>query len=597
MSESNTTFDELGLSEQLLKEIKSLGYEKPSPIQERAIPVLLDGRDILGQAQTGTGKTAAFALPLIDNLDLKASHVQVLVLTPTRELAIQVAEAFQRYAASIRGFRVLPIYGGQPMNIQMRGIQRGAQVVVGTPGRVIDHLNRGSLKLNKLHALVLDEADEMLNMGFLEDVEKVMEFLPEQRQIALFSATMPKAIESVAKKYLRNPEHIEIAGAKRENKNIKQYSWVMKNDRKRDALTRLLESEEYDAAIIFVRTRVAADELTMILNARGYRCSALQGDMAQKQREQAVNSLKKGQLDIIIATDVAARGLDVERISLVINYDIPYDVEAYVHRIGRTGRAGREGTTVLFSTPRERRMQQAIERHLKIDMLRYQLPSGEDIASRRVQQLVNDLTQEFEKNELSDYEAIGSQLLSHFEISPEKLLAALLRSQAEQRPLLAPPQIDFTAGSDSSYSDRGGRDRGPRDRGDRGDRGGRGGRSEVPLESGFKRYRLDVGHNHQVKPGNIVGAIANEGNINAKSIGRVQINEGYTLVDLPDDLPKELERHLQNTRVCGRPIKLREWTDKPGEGRGGKPGGRARPGGKPKGRANSSRPSSPRRSS
>jgi ATP-dependent RNA helicase DeaD len=564
MSESNTTFDELGLSEQLLKEIKSLGYEKPSPIQERAIPVLLDGRDILGQAQTGTGKTAAFALPLIDNLDLKASHVQVLVLTPTRELAIQVAEAFQRYAASIRGFRVLPIYGGQPMNIQMRGIQRGAQVVVGTPGRVIDHLNRGSLKLNKLHALVLDEADEMLNMGFLEDVEKVMEFLPEQRQIALFSATMPKAIESVAKKYLRNPEHIEIAGAKRENKNIKQYSWVMKNDRKRDALTRLLESEEYDAAIIFVRTRVAADELTMILNARGYRCSALQGDMAQKQREQAVNSLKKGQLDIIIATDVAARGLDVERISLVINYDIPYDVEAYVHRIGRTGRAGREGTTVLFSTPRERRMQQAIERHLKIDMLRYQLPSGEDIASRRVQQLVNDLTQEFEKNELSDYEAIGSQLLSHFEISPEKLLAALLRSQAEQRPLLAPPQIDFTAGSDSSYSDRGGRDRGPRDRGDRGDRGGRGGRSEVPLESGFKRYRLDVGHNHQVKPGNIVGAIANEGNINAKSIGRVQINEGYTLVDLPDDLPKELERHLQNTRVCGRPIKLREWTDKPG---------------------------------
>ncbi|RMA80041.1 DEAD/DEAH box helicase [Umboniibacter marinipuniceus] len=593
MSESNITFDELGLSEQLLKEIKSLGYEKPSPIQERAIPVLLDGRDILGQAQTGTGKTAAFALPLIDNLDLKANHIQVLVLTPTRELAIQVAEAFQRYAASIRGFRVLPIYGGQPMNIQMRGLQRGAQVVVGTPGRVIDHLNRGSLKLDKLQALVLDEADEMLNMGFLEDVEKVMEFLPEERQIALFSATMPKAIESVAKKYLRNPEHIEIAGAKRENKNIKQYSWVMKNDRKRDALTRLLESEEYDAAIIFVRTRVAADELTMILNARGYRCSALQGDMAQKQREQAVNSLKKGQLDIIIATDVAARGLDVERISLVINYDIPYDVEAYVHRIGRTGRAGREGTTVLFSTPRERRMQQAIERHLKIEMLRYQLPSGEDIAERRVQQLIDDLKGEFEKNELSDYEAIGSQLLSHFEMSPEKLLAALLRSQSAQRPLLAPPQIDFNAGRDSGPSDRG-----PRDRGDRGNRGGdRGGRPEVALEAGFKRYRLDVGHNHQVKPGNIVGAIANEGNINAKSIGRVQINEGYTLVDLPDDLPKELERHLQNTRVCGRPIKLREWTDKPGQGRGGKPAGRARPGGKPKGRANSSRPSSPRRSS
>jgi len=592
MSESSTKFEDLGLSTQLLAEITSLGYEKPSPIQEKSIPVLLSGQDLLGQAQTGTGKTAAFALPLINNLDLKAKHIQVLVLAPTRELAIQVAEAFQRYATNIKGFRVLPIYGGQPMHIQTRGLQRGAQVVVGTPGRVIDHLKRGTLQLGKLSTLVLDEADEMLNMGFLEDVEEVMGYLPKERQIALFSATMPRAIEAVAKKYLNNPEHIEIAGARQRNKNIKQHVWVMRNDRKRDAVTRLLESEVYDAAIIFVRTRLAADELTMQLNARGYRCSALQGDMAQKQREAAVNALKKGGLDIIIATDVAARGLDVDRISLVINYDIPYDVEAYVHRIGRTGRAGREGTAVLFTTPRERRMQQNIERHLKIQMDKYTLPSSDDVTERRMNTLAKDLEEQLVADDFNEYEEITMSLMNRFEQEPQKLIAALLRSQADARPLLMKPQ-DAANFEDLSRGDRG--DRG--DRRDRGERRERGPRRDTALAEGFKRYRLDVGHNHQVKPGNIVGAIANEANIDAASIGRVQINDHYSLVDLPDGMPKETEAHLQKTRVCGRPIKLREWEDaKPNFKDKKRSNGRSS-GSKPKGRANAPARSPRRRDS
>lgn len=569
------TFKELNLPESMLKELTDLGYESPSPIQAKAIPVLMEGRDILGQAQTGTGKTAAFALPTLANLEPKNKNVQVMVLTPTRELALQVAEAFQRYSRGMKGFHVLPIYGGQPMGAQISSLRRGVSVVVGTPGRVIDHLQRGTLKLDGLKTLVLDEADEMLNMGFLEDVEQILKHLPEKRQIALFSATMPPAIERVAKTYLTSPTHIEIAGAKRRNENIRQSLWVIRNDQKTDGLTRLLEAEDYDAAIIFVRTRLAADELAMKLSARGYRCAALQGDMAQKQREAAVNALKSNQLDILIATDVAARGLDVTRISLVINYDIPYDVEAYVHRIGRTGRAGREGKAVLFATPRERRMQSAIEHHLDVKMERYELPSREAIASRRMTALMREVEEQFAHEDMAEYESIAASLIHDFEEAPTKLVAALLRTQAATRPLLAPDEyVEFKAQPNDRREREAGRGR-DRERGPR--------REIEPVQEGMARFRIDVGRNNGVKPGNIVGAIANEASIDANSIGRVVIQDGYSLVDLPSNLDKAVMNHLGKVRVCGRPIKLREWSDDKPEGRRGngrREGGARREGGR-----------------
>jgi len=355
-------FDELGLPPALMSALQAVGYETPSAIQAMTIPHLLEGRDLLGQAQTGTGKTAAFALPLLARLDLAQKAPQVLVLAPTRELAIQVAEAFQRYAADLQGFHVLPIYGGQDYRTQLRGLQRGPQVIVGTPGRVMDHMKRGSLKLDTLQCLVLDEADEMLRMGFIDDVEWVLEQTPDTRQLALFSATMPEAIKRISGNYLKDPAEVIIKVKQTTADTIRQRVWMVSGLHKLDALTRILEVEEFDAMIIFVRTRIATAELAEKLNARGYAAAPLNGDIAQAQREKTVDSLKKGRLDILVATDVAARGLDVERISHVLNYDIPYDVEAYVHRIGRTGRAGREGDAILFAANRERRLLRAMGR-------------------------------------------------------------------------------------------------------------------------------------------------------------------------------------------------------------------------------------------
>jgi ATP-dependent RNA helicase DeaD len=571
-------FSELGLPADVLTSITELGYEQPSPIQARAIPMLLEGRDILGQAQTGTGKTAAFALPNLAQVDTRSKSIQVLVLTPTRELAVQVAEAYQRYARHLKGFRVLPIYGGQSMQLQLRELKRGVHVVVGTPGRIIDHLGRGTLKLGELKTAVLDEADEMLNMGFLDDVEKILSHLPEKRQIALFSATMPQQIERVAKTYLKNPEHIEIAGSKKRNENIEQSLWVLKNERKREALVQVLEAEEYDASIIFVRTRLAAEELTIHLNARGYRCSALQGDMAQKQRETAINALRKGSLDVLIATDVAARGLDVERISLVINYDIPYDVEAYVHRIGRTGRAGRQGKAVLFATPRERRMQQAIERHLSVKLTKYDLPTRDEVEQRRIAELITDVKKELESKDLERYKKIAESLLEEMDVSGEEVLAAVLRSQRDGRPLL------FDAMPTEQFEQREPRE--PRD--------------SKPIQAvpeGYKRYRLNVGKSHGAQPKNIVGAIANEANMDANHIGRIDLFDYYTLVDLPDGMPKEVEAILKKARVAGRMLELRVWEDRPRSSkprRDGKRDGR-RSDSKARGRGNDQRP--PRRKS
>ncbi|MGB5677281.1 MAG: DEAD/DEAH box helicase, partial [Gammaproteobacteria bacterium] len=378
-----TAFDQLALNKPLLAVLNEVGYETPSPIQAQTIPLILQGKDVLGQAQTGTGKTAAFALPLLSRLDLKQKDPQVLVLAPTRELAIQVAEAFQKYASHMKGFHVIPIYGGQDYRGQIRALQRGVHVVVGTPGRVMDHMRRGTLKLGKLSALVLDEADEMLRMGFIEDVEWILEQTPPHRQIALFSATMPQQIRRIATEYLNEPEQITIKSKTTTVDTIRQRFWPVSGVHKLDALTRILEAEPFDAMIVFVRTKIATSELSEKLEARGYASAPLNGDIAQTQRERTITQLKNGKLDIIVATDVAARGLDVERVSHVINYDIPYDTEAYVHRIGRTGRAGRQGDAILFVAPREKRLLSAIEKATRKKIEIMELPTTELINDKR----------------------------------------------------------------------------------------------------------------------------------------------------------------------------------------------------------------------
>lgn len=422
-----TSFDELGLSPAVLKSIKQVGYEQPSPIQSASIPVLMSGKDIIGQAQTGTGKTAAFALPMLSKLDAKDSNTQLLVLAPTRELAIQVAEACQSYAKNMPGMNVLPIYGGQRYDTQLRQLKRGAQIVVGTPGRVMDHIRRGTLNLDNLKALVLDEADEMLRMGFIEDVEWVLGHTPDTRQIALFSATMPKEIKKVAEKYLNEPEHIKIQSKTSTATTIDQRYWLVSGLHKLDALTRVLETEEFDGMIIFVRTKIATIELADKLTARGFRAEALNGDIAQNARERIVEKLKKGQSDILIATDVAARGLDVERISHVVNYDIPYDTESYVHRIGRTGRAGRSGHAILFVAHRERRMLKAIERATNQPITEMQMPSIENINEQRMSRFERKVLSTIETDDLNFFKQFVQKLEAKTDCEPETIAAALAK--------------------------------------------------------------------------------------------------------------------------------------------------------------------------
>jgi len=592
-TETVTAFDQLALNKSILKALDEVGYETPSPIQAQTIPLLLEGRDIIGQAQTGTGKTAAFALPLISNIDIKQKSPQLLILAPTRELAIQVAEACQKYAHHMKGFHVLPVYGGQDYRGQIRGLERGSHVVVGTPGRVMDHIRRGTLKLDNLKALVLDEADEMLRMGFIDDVEWILEQTPDDRQIALFSATMPQQIRRIATKYLNEPEQVTIKVKTTTAETIRQRFWPVSGVHKLDALTRILEAEEFDAMIVFVRTKNATVELADKLEARGYSAAALNGDIAQNQRERTVNGLKKGKLDIVVATDVAARGLDVERISHVVNYDIPYDTEAYVHRIGRTGRAGREGDAILFVAPREKRMLNAIERATKKKIEMMELPSTEIINDKRIAKFKQRITDTLANEDIAQFSQLVEQYQQEHNVPAIEIAAALAQLLQGDTDFLLTNKPQKRMSEDRFREDRGGRDGRGRgqDRGRRDDRFAdrkrprneyeRSSRNESPPEEGMDRFRIEVGHDHNVKPGNIVGAIANEADIESKYIGRINIMGDHSFVDLPEGMPKELLYTLKKVWVAGQQLKMSpvKGDKRPGKSTGkpsrGKPSGKA----------------------
>jgi ATP-dependent RNA helicase DeaD len=570
MSEETTVpFKDLGLAEPLIRAVTELGYETPSPIQANSIPHLLDGRDIIGQAQTGTGKTAAFALPLMSRMEPTCKDPQLLVLAPTRELAIQVAEAFQSYAKHMKGFHVLPIYGGQSYDTQLRHLRRGVHVVVGTPGRVMDHIRRGTLKLGNLQSLVLDEADEMLRMGFIDDVDWILEHTPKTRQIALFSATMPNEVRKVAKRHLTDPIEIKIAAKTQTATTIRQrYTIASGMHQKIDALTRILEAEEFDGIIVFVRTKTATVELAEKLQARGHAAEALNGDIAQNQRERTVDKLKKGGIDILVATDVVARGLDVERISHVINYDIPYDTEAYVHRIGRTGRAGRSGDAILFVAPRERRMLRTIENATKQTIEQMAMPSTVDINASRVSRFKQRIADTLAAGNNNFFENMITELQQETEVDSIQIAAALAKLLQGDEPLLLTdsPKRERRERDDSrSDRERGGerRER-SNDRGERRERrsNDRPVSSEaIPLKGhpdvDMLRYRIEVGHEHGVKPGNIVGAIANEAGIESDFIGNIEIFDEFSTIDLPDGMPKETHDKLKKTWICQQRINLR----------------------------------------
>ena len=582
------SFADLGLSESLLKTLSEIGYETPSPIQAQCIPILLDGHDILGMAQTGTGKTAAFALPLMETIDIKVNKPQALILTPTRELAIQVAEALQSYAKNLPGFHVLPIYGGQSYTIQLKQLARGAHVVVGTPGRVMDHLERKTLNLDSLKTLVLDEADEMLRMGFIDDVEWILEHTPDQHQTALFSATMPEQIRRVAQKYLVEPREIKIKAATTTVAAIRQVYWQVSGMHKLDALTRILEVEDdFDAAIIFVRTKTATVELADKLNARGYAAAALNGDLNQQMRERVIEQLKSGALDIVIATDVAARGIDVPRVSHVVNYDIPYDTEAYVHRIGRTGRAGRTGNAILFVAPREIRMLRTIERATRQPIAPLTLPSRADVTNKRVTDFKGKVAEVLNAEGLDFFANIVSQIAEEQNVSAEEVAAALAMMAQEGKPLQItgedpPPPRAFDRNDRSndrrptSFAERGERkprferdgERSERPRFDeRGERPRREERSPRPAPAGdMVRYRIDVGREHGVEVRDIVGAIANEAGIESRFIGRIGLYEESSTVELPAGMPHEAANALKRTRIRGVPINLRVDEGRPGGG-------------------------------
>lgn len=591
MSTSVENFAELGLSESLLKTLSEIGYETPSPIQAQCIPILLEGHDMIGMAQTGTGKTAAFALPLMEQIDIKLTKPQALILTPTRELAIQVAEALQSYAKNLPGFHVLPIYGGQSYTIQLKQLARGAHVIVGTPGRVMDHLERKTLNLDNLRTMVLDEADEMLRMGFIDDVEWILERTPEQHQTALFSATMPEQIRRVAQKYLVEPREIKIKSATATVAAIRQVYWQVSGMHKLDALTRILEVEDdFDAAIIFVRTKTATVELADKLNARGYAAAALNGDLNQQMRERVIEQLKSGALDIVIATDVAARGIDVPRVSHVVNYDIPYDTEAYVHRIGRTGRAGRTGNAILFVAPREIRMLRTIERATRQPIAPLTLPSRADVTNKRVADFKAKVAEVLNAEGLDFFANIVSQIAEEQNVGAEEVAAALAMMAQEAKPLQivgedprpAPAPRDTRPGVFGEREQRKPRfeDRGERprfeDRGERSerprfeDRPPRTERPPRPAPAGdMVRYRIDVGREHGVEVRDIVGAIANEAGIESRFIGRIGLYEESSTVELPAGMPSEASNALKRTRIRGVPINLRIDEGRPGGSFGG----------------------------
>ncbi len=551
-------FADLGLSPAVLDAVSQVGYETPSPIQAECIPHILNGDDILGIAQTGTGKTAAFALPTLCHLDPEINSPQVLVLTPTRELAIQVAEAFTTYAEKLKGFHVLPVYGGQDFRTQLRALKRGVHVVVGTPGRVMDHMRRETLDLSNLKTIVLDEADEMLRMGFIDDVEWVMEHVPDQTQVALFSATMPAPILKVTQNYLKDPKEVRIKPKTASHSNITQQYWIVNNNQKLDVLTRLLELTQFDGMIIFVKTRQSTSELADKLSARGYAAAALNGDMNQAHRELCIESLKAGRLDILIATDVAARGIDVERVSHVLNYDLPYDVESYVHRVGRTGRAGRKGNAILFASPRERRLLKTIERETKQVILPYEPPTNEEVTNLRVAAFKEKMADALGSQDLGFFQQMAYEFASEHQMDMAEVAGALVYLAQQDAPL----QVTGNAMPGHNNAD----DRKQRrERTDSRDTG-------VKMQT----YRIEVGREHGVAPREIVGAIANEANISSKFIGNIKICPMFTLVELPADMPKETEQQLKKTRVRNQQLDIKvdprggQGLGDRGRGRGGR---------------------------
>lgn len=620
-----TPFDQLAIAEPVLRAVDELGYETASPVQAQCIPHLLDGRDLLGQAQTGTGKTAAFALPLLSRVDLTQQDPQVLVLTPTRELALQVAEALQSYARYLPGFHVLPVYGGQGMSMQLRQLRRGAHFVVGTPGRVMDHIRRGSLNLSGLRTLVLDEADEMLNMGFVDDIEWIFEQAPAGYQVALFSATMPDAIRKVADAHLKDPVEVKVRARTTTGSTIAQRHCVVTQAHKLDLLTRILEVEEFDAMLVFVRTRTMTVELAEKLSAHGLAAEALNGDMSQDVRERTVNGLKVGRVDVVVATDVAARGLDVDRISHVVNYDIPNNPEAYVHRIGRTGRAGREGKALLFVHPRERHLLRAIERATGQRIEPFDLPTAEDLSQHRIDRFVGRVMDALNGQDLDYYYRLVARIEQEQEVGPLDIAAALTYLSQGERPFEVkelggiqrqdgrnrerrpergdrrqgrqpPPERgtwqprtpgrtpDRGEPEPGSWADRGRPERGPARGGDYRDRprptsaGGRqwerpdGAANQTDRAPSRERgrhaddikrlpYRIAVGREHGVSPGEIVGAIANELGLEGRHIGRIDIHDRYSVVGLPDGMPPDLFKQLRRIRVRGEALRARLWDE------------------------------------
>lgn len=548
-------FSKLCLPLPIQQALVDIGYERPTPIQALAIPTLLSGQDILGQAQTGTGKTAAFALPFLSKIDPDQRDVQLLVLTPTRELAIQVADDFTKYSSHIRKLKVLPIYGGQEYGVQLRALKKGLHVVIGTPGRVMDHMRRGRLNLEHLRGLVLDEADEMLHMGFIDDVEWILEQTSPGLQMALFSATMPKSIRNIAKRHLNNPEEIFIESRTTAAESIRQRYLIVPGARKIDALIRILEYEDFDGVIVFVKTKNATLEVAEALTARGHSACALNGDLSQSLRERTVNQLKAGKLDIIVATDIAARGLDVERISHVINYDAPADAEPYVHRIGRTGRAGRTGEAILFLTPRDKKILQQISRATKQKIEPMDIPSVKAINKRRINKLNEQITETLRSKDISFFKALIENYHSENDASRIDVAAAVAHLAQGDAPLLLEETDTSADAKKHTFSAEG-------------LRGGRSKRPPSTPEHRMERYRVEVGSLHDVRPANIVGAIANEAGIGSEHIGRINIYDDHSTVDLPVGMPKKTLQLLQKVWVCNTQLKILRDGDGNNSGRG-----------------------------
>ena len=571
MTETKMTFKDLGLPEFILNAVADLGFETPSPIQQICIPHLLEGCDVLGMAQTGSGKTAAFSLPILAKIDPTEKHPQLLVMAPTRELAIQVADACEQFVKYAKGINIVTLYGGQRYDIQLRTLKQGAQVVVGTPGRILDHLRRGTLSLAELKAIVLDEADEMLRMGFIDDVETVMAELPEHHQTALFSATMPEPIRRITKRFMKDPQEVKIKATQQSAPDIAQSCWYVHGFRKNEALLRFLEVEDFDAAIIFTRTKSGTLDVTELLEKHGFRAAALNGDMTQQLREQTLERLRSGSLDIVVATDVAARGIDIERISLVVNYDIPLDAESYVHRIGRTGRAGRSGRALLFVEPRERRLLRNVEHLIKKNIEEVELPNHEVLQACRRKKFKDKITAQLEHHDLDLYRELLEDMFTADQSQEDIAAAMMMLLQGKQKLILPPdPVVDKKARRDRN--ERGDRRENPRSAERRGERKGYGNPQPMDL------YRIEVGRGDGVEVRHIVGAIANEGDINSRYIGHIKLYDDYSTIELPQGMPKELLQQFAKTRVLNKQMRMSFIGEAKGERGGDNFGGKRRGG-------------------